>query len=374
VNRGLRALLYLTIICCVALGLSQTALATETSRANGADIFRTTGNVNFRTGPSTDASVIRTVSPGTNVEVLEHDPGCWSLVRINGSVGYMNSEFLVFPIGDTPANFITTDGVNFRTGPSTATSIITTFIPGTKVDVLEHNPASWSKVSVDGAVGYIRSDFLARPIHIAPETDEAPVSTSPPLRTVGRVNFRTGPSTNASIIRTLEAGVSVDVLEKLSNGWSKASVNGTVGYIMSNLISIGGGGVELLEWTTARNLVRNGVPMRVTDVRTGTTFTIQSFSKSGHADVEPLTQADTDAILRTRNGVWSWSARPVWVTIGDRTIAAALNGMPHAGSTIRTNGMDGHLCLHFNGTVTNNKSYQRDLNNAVMEAWNAAQR
>jgi len=112
--------------------------------------------------------------------------------------------------------------------------------------------------------------------------------------------------------------------------------------------------------------------MRVLDVRTGLSFNLQSFSKSGHADVEPLTAADTATILSTRGGVWSWAARPVWVTIGDRTIAAALNGMPHAGSTISGNNMNGHLCLHFGGTVTNNKSYQQDLRNAVQEAFNAA--
>jgi len=74
-------------------------------------------------------------------------------------------------------------------------------------------------------------------------------------------------------------------------------------------------------------------------------------------------------MLRTRNGTWAWAPRPVWVTIGERTFAAALNGMPHDVSTIRDNGLNGHLCLHFNNTVTNSKSYQRDLNNAVVEAW-----
>jgi len=133
----------------------------------------------------------------------------------------------------------------------------------------------------------------------------------------------------------------------------------------------GGGNVELLTWAQARRLIQNGVTMRVVDVRTGLAFNIKAFSTGGHADVEPVTQADTDIIFRTRDSRWSWAARPVWVTIGGRTIAASINGMPHAGSTISGNGMDGHLCLHFWGTITNNKSYERDLNNAVMEAFNA---
>jgi len=158
-------------------------------------------------------------------------------------------------------------------------------------------------------------------------------------------------------------------LENESNGWSRVRHNGTVGYIRSDLLGPGRG-IELIDWSSVKSIVPTGVNLRVVDVRTGISFNLRCFSKSGHADVEPPTQSDTDAILRTRNGVWAWAPRPVWVTIGERTFAAALNGMPHDVSTIRNNGINGHLCLHFNNTVTNSKSYQKDLNNAVTEAWN----
>jgi len=145
--------------------------------------------------------------------------------------------------------------------------------------------------------------------------------------------------------------------------------SGTVGYIRSDLLGAGYK-VELIDWSTAKNIVPRGTNLRVVDVRTGISYNIRPFSLGGHADVEPPTKADTDAILRSRNGVWAWAPRPVWVTIGNRTFAAALNGMPHDVSTISGNGLNGHLCLHFNNTVTNSKTYQRDLNNAVMEAYN----
>jgi len=184
--------------------------------------------------------------------------------------------------------------------------------------------------------------------------------------------MRSGPSTDASIVTTVGEGTRVEMLEHDPNGWSRVRVNGEEGYIRSDLLRAGGGGVELLDWSAARNLVPTRVPLHVVDVRTGISFTLICFSKGGHADVEPATREDTEAILRSRNGVWAWAPRPVWVTIGNRTFAAALNGMPHAGSTRPDNGMDGHLCLHFNNTVANNKSYERDLNNAVMEAYRAA--
>jgi len=374
VKHYLLKIVFVMIFVCLAFGLAQTALAAET--------FVTTDSVNIRSGPSLDAERIGGVYAGASLSVLEHDPAGWSMVSFDGKTGYIRSDFLKFPIGSTPATFRATDVVRFRTGPSTDASVIKSIEHGTSVDVLEHNPAGWSKVRISSSTGYIRSDFLTRDITqsaAATSVTQSPTaassssSSTTTLWTTGTVNFRTGPSTDSSKISTLATGTAVGVLEQGSNGWSKCSVGGSVGYIKSDLLSTSNGRVEYLDWSEARNLVKNGVPIRVVDVRTGLTYTIQSFSKSGHADVEPLTAADTDTILRSRNGEWKWDPRPVWVTLGDRTIAASLNGMPHAGSTISGNNMNGHLCLHFGSTVTNNKSYQQDLRNAVAEAYRASQ-
>ena len=129
--------------------------------------------------------------------------------------------------------------------------------------------------------------------------------------------------------------------------------------------------VELLTWREASNLINGGTIISVEDIFTGLRYTLRCASISGHADVESLTAEDTDIIYRSRDGIWSWDARPVWVTIDGRTLAASINGNPHAGSTISDNNMNGHLCLHFTGTVTNSKSYQADLRNAIELAWGA---
>jgi len=336
--------------------------------------------------------------------MLEHDPAGWSKVAAGGKEGYIRSDFLKFPVGNAPAAFKTTIKVNFRVGPSTSTNAISTLNIDTNVEVLEHDPAGWSKVRLNGTVGYINSSYLAwpsqnaqqgmdagataaatepvpapaptpEPVH-APEPEPAQSQPTEVYRTSDTVNFRSGPSTDTSIIKTLSPGVVVDMIEYNPDGWSKLKFGENVGYIRSDFLRVdaGGvnGGVELLSWSAAKDIVPKGTPMKIVDVRTGLSFELKCFSKGGHADVEPPTQADTDTILKTRNGAWAWAPRPVWVTTGGRTIAAALNGQPHSGSTISNNGMNGHLCLHFNGTVTNSKTYQRDLNNAVIEAWNAA--
>ena len=377
-KRFLRILIYLGVFICLAFALALTSFAAES--------LVTTDRVNFRTGPSLDADVIATLNAGASVEVLEHDPAGWSRVRVNGADGYIRSDFLTVPPDTQSMVFKTTDGVNFRRGPSLDDEILAALPFGTEVEVLEHDPAGWSKVRVNGTVGYIRSDFLAVPnadgtISAGSTSSAGRTSSSGStggsggaiMRTNDGVNLRAGPSTDSDIIRVLNVNSAVQVLEHRTNGWSRVVHEGTTGYIRSDFLSVNGRYVELLDWSVVRSMIRYGEDIPVYDVRTGLSFNIRCFSAGVHADVEPSTRADMEIHLQTHNGVRSWSARPVWVTIGGHTIAASLHGMPHDVGTIPDNGMNGHICLHFLGSTAGNsaESYKRDLQNAVQEAWNS---
>ncbi|MCL2167293.1 MAG: hypothetical protein FWH49_08420 [Clostridiales bacterium] len=129
----------------------------------------------------------------------------------------------------------------------------------------------------------------------------------------------------------------------------------------------------LLPWEEVKVLFERYVPVQVIDVRTGETYQIQSFSNGKHADVEPLTKADTDILYRTFNSKWAWETRPVWVILGDLTIAASINGMPHGGGTIADNGMNGQICLHFLGSQTHNGNtrFEKRHQDDVLAAWYA---
>jgi len=332
--------------------------------------LRTTGTVNLRSGPSTADSIIKTLALGTSVEVIEAQPNGWSSVRQNGTNGFIRSDLLTdgAPPSQATATLRTIGAVNLRSGPSTSNSIIRTLTANTVIDLVEQQANGWSRVRHNGTVGFIRSDLLTNSEVASSASPEESIAV---LRTVTGVNFRSGPSTNDEIIRLLHANTPVEVLENQANGWSRVRQSGTDGYIRSDLLASRTGNVELQDWSEARNIIQTGVNLSIVDVRTGISFNLRSVAKSGHVDVEPPTQTDTDAIFRTRNGVWSWAPRPVWVTVNGRTLAGALNGMPHDVSTIRDNGMNGHLCLHFDGTVTNSQSYQADLRNVVLEAFNA---
>ena len=57
--------------------------------------FVVSGNVNLRTGSSTNHEVIELLPAGTVIELHQFDMHGWSHVRANGQMGYISSQFIV---------------------------------------------------------------------------------------------------------------------------------------------------------------------------------------------------------------------------------------------------------------------------------------
>lgn len=117
---------------------------------------------------------------------------------------------------------------------------------------------------------------------------------------------------------------------------------------------------ELIDWYTGgiQSIFYKGAVATVTDVRTGISFKVKRWSGGDHADVEPLTAADTAAMCRIY-GVDDaqeisdknyYQRRPLLVTINGHSYCASMYGIPHnypAGDTISGNDFYGQFCIHF---------------------------
>lgn len=386
----LKTLLFTALTIGIMFALTQTVTAT------GTFTFRTTYGVNMRSEASMTASVLRTVDAGASVEILNHNPADWSRVRIGTTTGFIRSDFLIVPANSLPATFITTYGVNMRSGASIGTSVLRTIGSGVAVEVLEHNPADWSRVRVGGTTGFIRSDFLAIASVQSTQTSNTNSSvnsntttnastgsnantsvniTPVTLWTTANVNVRSSASPDAGVVTVLNEGTAVSVTALNPSAWSRVQVDNTVGYIRMDLLRGNAGNVELLEWSVVRNLLRDGQVLHITDVRTGISYNVRVFTRGRHADVEAVTQADSDIIRSINGGIWTWERRPVWVTFDGRTVAASINAMPHGQWSVQGNGMNGHICLHFLGSQNHNgsESSARRHHTNVLEAFAAGQ-
>ena len=108
---------------------------------------------------------------------------------------------------------------------------------------------------------------------------------------------------------------------------------------------------EPLPWVEAQRLLERMDSAEVFDIETGKSFRVQRRGGTYHADVQPMTRADTATMKSIYGGVWSWDRRAIIVYVDDRAIAASMNGMPH-GQGALTNNFPGHFCIHFWGSIT----------------------
>lgn len=144
--------------------------------------------------------------------------------------------------------------------------------------------------------------------------------------------------------------------------------------------------VEIVDWYKGdiQSVWNKGETAVITDVRTGLSFRARRWSGGYHADVEPLTAADTAVMCRIY-GVKKaqeiseknmWERRPLWVTLKGRTFAASMYGVPHnypAGDTIANNDFYGQFCVHFlnSRTHTSNRVDSEHMK-AIREAYDKA--
>lgn len=128
---------------------------------------------------------------------------------------------------------------------------------------------------------------------------------------------------------------------------------------------------QLIPWFEAKKIIPHKSKFEVIDLETGLRFHVQRRAGSKHADVQPITKADTKVMKEIYQGKWSWKRRAILVHTDGKSIAASMHGMPHGAGALR-NGFPGHFCIHFYQSTTH-RSKTKDLSHQVM-VWKAAGR
>ncbi|NLU51495.1 MAG: LysM peptidoglycan-binding domain-containing protein [Clostridiaceae bacterium] len=127
----------------------------------------------------------------------------------------------------------------------------------------------------------------------------------------------------------------------------------------------------LVDWQLeGKYIIERGDVFTIVDVDTGKQFKVKMLGGYNHADVEPLTAADT-TVMKSIFGTWQWSPRAVVIFHNGMNIAASLSGMPHGVDTIE-NGVNGHFDLYLKNSTSHSSStstvYIQQHQNMVLKA------
>lgn len=205
----------------------------------------TTGNVNFRKGPSTSDKKITQLKKGTKLTLYALSDG-WYEAEVNGTHGFVSAKYVSVVSGgpDTSETIGATTGrVNFRTAPSTSSGQVIRLLPkGTEFTILGET-GDWYKVNVDGQTGFVIKAYVkimksgSSPVPVTDGSDSQ-LLNGRPAKTNGTVYFRQSPSTEYGvIIAELPPGTKI-VVYQISGDWCLVSVGSTLGYIHKSYVDL----------------------------------------------------------------------------------------------------------------------------------------
>lgn len=161
------------IMSLATAGLVSLAVAATTAFASPATVEH---SVNFRSAPSTSSHIFLNLKPGTSIEVLDKVNDYWLKVKVYGQEGYLSPQYISYDA----LQAVAADYVNFRSSPSTSSTVYETLKPGTPVSVLEEVNAYWLKVEVKGKTGYLSPRYISYTQVQQPAPEPTPEPTPEP--------------------------------------------------------------------------------------------------------------------------------------------------------------------------------------------------
>jgi uncharacterized protein YraI len=200
-------------------------------RAGGAATV-TDGSLNLRGNASTDSGVLSVMPDGARVTMTGEAFGGFLQVNYQGTTGWAFAPYLTG--GGTsvsgPTATVIDGALNLRYGASTNYDVILVMPDGATVTLLGATANGYSRVSYQGTIGWAYSAYLS-----------SGGSPSGPTTTVadGPLNLRAGASTGYDVLAVMPEGATVTLLGSQSNGFTRVSYQGTIGWAASQYLAGG---------------------------------------------------------------------------------------------------------------------------------------
>lgn len=226
---------------------SQPVNQVKTSSAKKGEV--TSSQLNVRSEPNTNSTVIGSLSAGDKVDILG-ESGTFYYIKFNNAPGYISSEYvrIVNTSAPTATPFkaaasaevksinktgtVSSAELNVRQFPSTTSELIGKIYAGNAVSITGES-GNFYRIRFGSSIGYVMKDY----IHIQDTASDASNKDTviTPLNTKGKVtassvNMRAEANTNSDIITSLPLNTEVEITG-MTDSFYRVKYNGHIGYV-----------------------------------------------------------------------------------------------------------------------------------------------
>lgn len=225
----------------------------------------TTG-LNLRAGPSLSSGILRVLSAGTQLKILDNSDSEWAKVQTpSGQQGWCCKTYLKFSAPQNAAQTgsqntgsaspasgaaaTTTDYLNLREGAGLGYRVLLTMAKGLKVSVLDNSNASWVKVLTPGGKqGWCSREYLnvtggasspASPPASSGNDSQGSAALTGASVTADLLRLREKANISSQILSSLPYGTYLKALAGVQNGWIRVQApDGKTGYVCAEYIKL----------------------------------------------------------------------------------------------------------------------------------------
>ena len=206
-----------------------------------------TSNLNVRSGPSTNYSIIGAYSLNQTVNIISQESNDWYKVLYNGTIGYVSNAYVsnVKAVGETstpaPDNNkpqedltvkftgrVNTSNLNVRSGPSTSYSILGAYSLNQTVNIISQESNGWYKIKYGTGIGYVSNAYVSDVTAVGGNQQE--VIKYKGVVNASALNVRSGAGTNYSVLGSLSRNQTVEIYSEAGE-WYKIKYGTGVGYV-----------------------------------------------------------------------------------------------------------------------------------------------
>jgi uncharacterized protein YkwD/uncharacterized protein YraI len=214
-----------------------------------------TSDVNLRSGPGPDYSIVTEMPTGTAMSITGREQEGYIPVEVDGQYGWVATEWVqrgsvsLEQTADAPGTATTISQVELRSDPSSQGSVLTTIPTVATVDLTGEAQDGYLGVTFDGQQGWADAAFLqvaekspsattlqatqTQPVDqatVQQAQTAAPIIGGQATASVN-VNLRSQPSATAPVLSIVPAGSAVALTGSQANGYLNVRFNGQAGWI-----------------------------------------------------------------------------------------------------------------------------------------------